>query len=493
MDAISLQQVCEFVDGRVVGDVPQRLPIITGVVRGSDDVKPGYLFIALRGEKHDGHSFLPAAAAAGAVAALVDHVPGQVPPVSSLAVPAGRLDASNPPVGTPVALHAVAPADLALIQVADTRKAMGRLAHGIRMGMKSTVIGVGGSNGKTGTKHLIDSVLCRQLRGTFSPKSFNNDIGVPLAIFAADPQHDYLVLELGTNHPGEIRTLTHMARPDVAVITNCSEEHLEGLGNIDGVRKEEASIIEGLNPAGLLVVNGADPKLLEAVAAYPGRRVTFGASQTNDLYATDIRCDFEGVEFLLNGETRVYLPLLGKHTAINALAAIAVARHFGLSNEEIADGLALAHGPEMRLQILRLGSATIVNDAYNANPASMQAAIETLAALSCHGRRIAILGDMRELGGQTDDAHRRMGEFVASTSLDLLICVGEKAAIIAAEARNRGFAAEWVLQYPDTLSAAAAIPPLISPGDLVLLKASRFMRLEQIAHAIEGMPARRSA
>ncbi len=463
MDAISLQQVCEFVDGRVVGSVPARPPVITGVVRSSDDVKPGYLFVALRGEKHDGHSFLPAAAPAGAVAALVDHIPPACPP------------------------------DVVLIQVADTRKALGHLAHGIRRGMKSTVIGVGGSNGKTGTKHLIDSVLCHQFAGTFSPKSFNNDIGVPLAIFAADPQHDYLVLELGTNHPGEIRTLTHMSRPDIAVVTNCSEEHLEGLGDIDGVRKEEASIIEGLSPAGLLVVNGDDPKVLEALAAYPGRRVTFGTQQHNDLHATNIHCDFDGVEFLLNDETPIYLPLLGKHTAINALAAVAVARHFGLSNEEIVEALAIAHGPEMRLQILRLGGTTIVNDAYNANPASMQAAIETLAALPCHGRRIAILGDMRELGDKTDDAHRQMGAFVAASTLDLLFCVGEKAALIAAEARSRGFAAEWILQYRDAAAAAAAIPAIISSGDLILLKGSRYMKLEQIAQAIQAMPMRKTA
>ncbi|MGA2496215.1 MAG: UDP-N-acetylmuramoyl-tripeptide--D-alanyl-D-alanine ligase [Tepidisphaeraceae bacterium] len=463
MDAISLQQVCEFVDGRVLGESPQRPPAITGIVRGSDDVRPGCLFVALRGEKHDGHGFLRAAAANGAVAALVDHVPPECP------------------------------ADLVLIQVADTRKAMGHLAHGIRMAMKSTVIGVGGSNGKTGTKHIIDSVLCHELRGTFSPKSFNNDIGVPLAIFAADPRHDYLVLELGTNHPGEIRTLTHLARPDIAVITNCSEEHLEGLGDIDGVRKEESSIIEGLNPAGLLVVNGDDPRVLEAVAAYPGRRVTFGTQQTNDLYSTNIHCDFDGVEFLLNGETSVYLPLLGKHTAINSLAAIAVARHFGLSDEEIVEALAIAHGPEMRLQLLRLGGVTIVNDAYNANPASMQAAIETLAALPCHGRRIAILGDMRELGDKSDEAHRRMGVFVVASSLDLLICVGEKAALIAAASRDGGFAPEWILKYPDAPAAAAAISSIISPGDLVLVKGSNVMKLGQIADAMQAQPARRSA
>ena len=191
----------------------------------------------------------------------------------------------------------------------------------------------------------------RQLRGSISPKSFNNDIGVPLTIFPADPAQDYLVLEMGTNHHGELRILSDMATPDIAVITNCGADHLEFLGDLMGVRQENASIISGLNPKGLLVVNGDDPELLSAVKDYPGKRITFGFKETNDLFATDIRCDETGTRFSLNNSRReVFVPMLGRHSACNALAAIAVARKMGVPEDLAIQTLAVAHGPEMRLQ-----------------------------------------------------------------------------------------------------------------------------------------------
>jgi UDP-N-acetylmuramoyl-tripeptide--D-alanyl-D-alanine ligase len=356
--------------------------------------------------------------------------------------------------------------------------------------LTGTVIAVGGSNGKTGTKHLIDSALRGRKRGTISPKSFNNDIGVPLAIFPADPAQDYLVLELGTNHHGEIRTLTQIALPDVAVITNVAAEHLEGLGDLDGVRREEASIIEELKADGLLVVNGDDEALLDAVAPYRGRRVTFGMSEENDLFPTDVRCSLEGVRFRLNGNGRreFFLPLLGEHIAVNAVAAVAVARELGLKNDEIADALASATGPEMRLQLQRTAAGvTLLNDAYNANPASVKAALETLCTLPTEARRrVAVLGDMRELGDSTDRLHREIGQFVGTKApeLELLICVGEKAALIADEARDAGLDQSRVVRYRGTSEASEHIGRHVRDGDLVLLKGSRYMKLERIAECL---------
>jgi UDP-N-acetylmuramoyl-tripeptide--D-alanyl-D-alanine ligase len=457
MKPISLQQSRQIVGGKALSAIPAAVPDITAICTDTRHIEAGSLFVALRGESHDAHDYLPQAAAGGAIAALVERTPTvELPP------------------------------NLYLIQVPDTRKALGKLACYVRQQMTAKVIAVAGSNGKTGTKHLIDSILSRRLRGSISPKSFNNDIGVPLAIFPADPRQDYLVLETGTNHHGELRVLTNIALPDIAIITNCSAEHLEGLGDMMGVRREEASIIVGLNPKGLLVVNGDDPKLLEAVSLYPGNRITFGLNTTNDLYATDIRCDFKGVTFRLNGRREVFIPLLGRHVACNALAAIAVARRFGLTEDEIVESLAIAHGPEMRLQLKTAGGVQILNDAYNANPASMQAAIETLCSLETPGRRIAVLGDMRELGDSSDRFHGEIGQFIAKHQLHLhhLFCIGEKANLIAESARKAGFPSDRVTSFANATTACPSILDQFRPGDLVLLKGSRAMRLETIAQAI---------
>lgn len=455
--------VRQVVGGKPLSTIPSVVPDIKSVCTDTRTMEPGALFVAIKAERN-GTAFLPDAAAKGAIAALVEDEP------------------------------AIKLPNVHLIQVPSTRAALAKLATHVRKQMSAHVIAVGGSNGKTGTKNLIDSALRRHKRGSISPKSFNNDIGVPLAIFPADPGQDYLVLEIGTNHHGEIRPLTLMARPDIAVITNCFAEHLEGLGDLMGVRREEASIIEGLDEkSGLLVVNGDDQALLDAVARYKGKKITFGFNQTNDLFATDVQCDTSGVKFKLNGRRDVFVPLLGRHTAANALAAIAVARRVGLSEQSIIESLAAATGPDMRLQIQSIGGVTILNDAYNANPASMMAALKTMMELTTDGRRVAVLGDMRELGESSDGLHREMGQFVGGCDIDLLICVGEKSAVIAQEAQAAGFEPRNIIHFNDTASAIVAIGRYIHRGDLILLKGSRYMGLERLMLPISMADARRVA
>jgi UDP-N-acetylmuramoyl-tripeptide--D-alanyl-D-alanine ligase len=462
MKPLPLATIRQLVSGKPLSTLPSHVEI-KSVSTDTRMLEPGALFVAIKAER-DGLSFLPDAAAKGAVAALVE---------------------DEPQVKLP---------NVHLIKVPSTRAALAKLATHVRGQISAHVIAVGGSNGKTGTKNLIDSALRRHKRGSISPKSFNNDIGVPLAIFPADPHQDYLVLEIGTNHHGEIRPLTLMARPDIAVITNCSAEHLEGLGDLMGVRREEASIIEGLDEkTGLLVVNGDDQALLDAVAHYKGKKVTFGFSEKNDLFATDVVCDTRGVKFKLNGRRDVFIPLLGRHTAANALAAIAVARRVGLAEDLIIDSLAHATGPEWRLQIQHLGPITLLNDAYNANPASMQAALKTLLELPTAGRRVAILGDMRELGDSADRLHKEMGQFVATCEIDLLICVGEKSVLILQEAIATGFSKNKSLHFPDTLIAATNFSRHIHSGDLVLLKGSRYMALEKLVAPLTMLQTRRVA
>jgi UDP-N-acetylmuramoyl-tripeptide--D-alanyl-D-alanine ligase len=465
MKPLTIRQIRQVVGGKALSPIPADAPLVEAVCTDTRRMEKGSLFIALRGDNHNAHEFLPQAAAGGAVAALVEQAPEKSLP------------------------------NVLLIEVPDTRVAMGKLANFCRKEMRAKVVAVAGSNGKTSTKHLIDAALCGKLRGSVSPKSWNNDIGVPLTIFPADPNQDYLVLEVGTNHHGEIRVLSDMTAPDIAVITNCGADHLEFLDDLMGVRRENATIISGLNPKGLLVVNGDDDDLLAAVKDYPGQRITFGFKDTNDLFATDIRCDETGTRFSLNNSRReVFIPMLGAHSACNTLAAIAVARKLGVAEDVIISSLASARGPEMRLQWEPAGTIRLLNDAYNANPNSMRAALETVAVLSTSSRRILVLGDMRELGQSSERYHREIGQYIAGArAFDHLVCVGPDAGWIAEAAIAAGFNSENVARFEDAQSASSAVPPMLREGDLVLLKGSRSVHLEQVARAItrgQEMPVR---
>ncbi len=459
-----------------VGAAPVVGPAIRAVCTDTRELKPNSLFVALRGDTFDGHDYLAQAAAGGAVAALVDR---DVPPVDGLTQ----------------------------IRVDDARRAMGRLATFVRRRFKGTVIAVAGSNGKTGTKHLIHAALSSKLRGTMSPKSFNNDVGVPVTLFAAGEDDDFVVLEMGTNHPGEIAHLSCMAEPDVAVITNVGAEHLEFFGDLDGVARENAAVADGLcfgsGPVdAALVYNADDDRLGRALdqAMYFTRAVTyrelffFGGEEGGSLDAVDVRCGVDGVRFRVRNDPATFpgapsdqafhVPLLGRHAATNALAAILVGRHLGLTDADLAAGLSRVTGPPMRLQVERAGPVTILNDAYNANPTSMAAALETLRDLPTAGRRVAVLGDMLEMGDAAAPGHAEAGRLAAACHLDALVCVGPLSAGIAAAATAAGIAN--VSHVATTADAAAAVPAMLHAGDLVLLKGSRGMRLERVAAAIHG-------
>ncbi len=443
MERLTLQTIAKATAGRYAGPAIS----IDSICTDSRAIKPGCLFIAIKGDNHDGHRHLDQAAAGGAAAVMV---------------------------------HADGPSLLPAIRVDDTRRAMGRLANSIRQRFRAKVIGVGGSNGKTGTKHLIEAALKEKLRGTASPKSFNNDIGVPVTIFDADPVHDFVILEMGTNHPGEILNLTKIAEPDIAVITSIGAEHLEFLGDLDGVRRENADIVRGLRPKSVLIFNGDDGDLASRLGSFEGEKVTFGFDRANDLCVTDLRCEATGIRFRINDSGHdFFVPLLGRHTASNALAAIAVARHMGVDDDSIATGLAEVKGPQWRLQVQVIGGVTFLNDAYNANPHSMRAALETVRDMSSAGRKIAVLGDMRELGVTSDLLHREMGPIASACGLDQLWCVGEKAALIGDHARGISV----VKRYATAVECAADATTFFESGDLILLKGSRGVGLERIANA----------
>lgn len=469
MNRIPLSQVLQALGGRAMFNRVSDTTQVRSVSTDSRFIEPGAIFFAIRGETMDGHDFLSQAASKGAVAAVVDHEP--------------KIDLPN----------------VKFIVVPDTRKALGKLATFIRRQFGvCKVIGVAGSNGKTSTKHLISAALSCRLRGSISPKSYNNDIGVPLTIFPADPNQDYLVLEMGTNNPGEIRALTNMAKPDIAVITNCSEEHLQGLGDLMGVRRENLSIVDGIRDGGLLVVNGDDRQLIESISGYKGRVVKFGFLPSNDVFATDVKVHDNGTSFRLNNRTtRVFVPMIGRHNAMNALAAIAVAKRFGLPEEEVIASLATSSRPEMRMQRIDAHGVMILNDAYNANPASMRAGIETLLEFEPagrNGRRVAILGDMRELGDTSERYHREVGRLLAEykDEIDQVYCVGQCSKWIVDDAMSHGFHTPIEI-FGDSEVAARAIAKKIKRGDLVLVKGSRGIRLERVVEQMVGGTKLKSA
>lgn len=448
MRPIPADSLAALAHGRLVAD--GAVPTVTSITSDNRYAKAGAAFVALRGETHDGHAFAADAIARGAAVAIVEHEQPSVP---------------------------------AQIVVADTRQALRDLGAALRGQFdRCRVVGVAGSNGKTSTKHLIAAALGSTLRGTASPKSFNNDIGVPLTIFDADPSQDFCVLELGTNHHGEIRTLAHIARPDVCVITNCTAEHLEGLTDLDGVRSENASVTEGMTDAGTLIVLGDDPLLLAAVAGYRGRLVRFGFDVGNDLVARDVRVEEAGTRFTLDGR-EIRLPMIGRHNALNALAAIAVARAFGVPDDDAIRGLSASSKPEMRMdRRASPGGVVVLDDAYNANPASMRGAIETLLALtpSADGRRIAVLGEMREMGEHSERLHRELGALVAShgAAIDRLICVGPMSRWTAEAAGGD------VERFDTSADAAERVSLLARPGDVVLVKGSRGVRMERVVERL---------
>ena len=436
---------------------------VTAVSTDSRTVGPGELFVAVPGERFDGHDFVPQAADAGAAAAIV--CKGWQPPAGSDPAPPGGI-----------------------IAVDDTIRALGDLGAYHRGLCKAKVVAVTGSNGKTTVKRMIHHILSRRLTGTCSPKSFNNRIGVPLALLGARLGDDYVVCEVGSNAPGEIASLGRICRPNVAVITSVHPVHLEGLGTVDGVAVEKASLLGELQADGLAVVCGdvapaaGGRALAQALRAHGRPTIRFGASEDCQVRLTDYRPQDGGCRFEVNGRLWVALAVPGRHNALNALAAMTVARRFASSLEQAAEALADFAGVAMRTECIVVGAVTIVNDAYNANPASMAAAADVLAERPA-GRRVMVAGDMLELGPQSQWLHLQTGREIAARKLDLLIGVGPMGRYIAQGAAADGLRAET---FGSVEQAISALPAMLQAGDVVLVKGSRSMGMERLVGPLQS-------
>jgi UDP-N-acetylmuramoyl-tripeptide--D-alanyl-D-alanine ligase len=452
MEPRPLHYIAQAVSGELLSGSPGKM--VTRLCTDSRLAEPDDLFIALAGERHDAHRFLPEVARRGAGAIVAER---------------DKLPADSWPC--------------AVIAVSDTRRALGQLGARYRRDFDLPIVAVGGSNGKTTTKELIASVLRQQKATLWSEASFNNAIGVPLTLLRLERSHQAAVLEAGSNHPGELAPLVQMIAPSHGVVTNIGREHLEFFGDLAGVAREEGTMAEGLTAAGTLFINGDDSWSESLARLSSARVVRAGLNEGNDYRAVDIRGDDTGSVFRvrcpqarLEGEYRIQL--LGRHQVTNALLALAVGAELNLDRASIERGLAACAPSKMRLQLCHAGGVRVLDDAYNANADSMLAALETLRALPCPGRRVAVLGDMAELGESSRPAHAEVGRRAAELGLDQLFAVGTRAAEMAAAARGGGL--RNVVEFLDVDRAAQAVNDFARPGDAVLVKASRAMRLERI-------------
>ncbi len=456
MKAIDLRELAGLLGGDLLHQTPDSPPV-TGVSTDSRSVEPGDLYVAIRGERHDGHNFVAQALREGAAGCLVDRHYARQP------------DSHEGP----------------LLAVRDTIAALGRWARWARENASYRVVGVTGSAGKTTTRHMMAHVLGQHQPVWQSPRNYNNLIGLPLTLLRAPGNARMVVAELGTNQPGEIAELTLIAQPDIAVVTLAAPAHLEGFGTLEAIVDEKLSIQRGLQPGGVLYVNGDCQPLMDGCRQRGLARATYGIDPSTQITATEIVYHSEGSTFCLEG-INVQIPLPGPANVLNALACWAVCRHLGISTTALAAGLADLPPVTMRGECMQYGSLTVLNDCYNANPASMGNALQTLALLDAteQRRRVFVCGAMMELGTASERLHRELGPAIAAAGVDLVLAAGPLAAL-AAEAAQTLRAEIQICRYKDGDTLCASFVDEINETDLILVKGSRSARLEQVVAVLK--------
>jgi UDP-N-acetylmuramoyl-tripeptide--D-alanyl-D-alanine ligase len=452
---LSLARIAEITGGRLDGASPET--VVAGpVVIDSRKVEPGALFAALRGERSDGHDFARQAVAAGAAAVLAEREVGA-----------------------------------AAVIVDDVLAAMGALARAVVDRLPEvTVVGLTGSAGKTSTKDLL-ARLAERLGPTIAPPgSFNNEIGHPLTVLRADEATRYLVLEMGARGLGHISHLARIAPPDIGIVLNVGSAHIGEFGSREVVAKAKGELVEALSARGTAVLNADDPLVRTMAARTSAEIVTFGRAPEATVRAVDESLDDAGrARFTLvtpEGSALVRLRLHGAHAVANALAAAAAARRLGMPVADVAAALSEAEpASRWRMEVTeRPDGVTVVNDAYNANPESVRAALDTVVHMARDGRAYAVLGGMAELGASTVEEHEKIGAYAAQSGLAGLVTVGETAAAVLKGAEQVGTWTGEGVQVEDVGAAVAALGERLRPGDVVLIKGSRVAGLERVAEAV---------
>ncbi|MFO7245216.1 MAG: UDP-N-acetylmuramoyl-tripeptide--D-alanyl-D-alanine ligase [Thermaerobacter sp.] len=450
-------EVAAACGGRLAAGAPEAP--VTGVSIDSRTLRPGEAFVALRGSRVDGHRFAAEAAARGAAALIV----------------------SRWPLPEPL------PRPVPVIVVDDTLAALTRWAEAHRQRFDVPVIGVTGSVGKTTTKEMIAAVVGRRWRVLKSHGNFNNEIGVPLTVLSWEPAHGAAVFELAARAAGDIRHLCAVVRPAVGVVTNVREVHLENLGSLEGVAAAKAELVEALPASGAAILNADDPLVMAMAGKTRARVVTYGLASGAAVRAEDPAFhDPFRITFTLawpRGRAQVSIPAAGGHLVHNALAAAAVALVLGLPAGDVVDGLAAFRAGDRRLEIHEAAGVTVVDDSYNASPASLRAALDAAARLPRAGRLVVVLGDMLELGPASRRAHLDAGAWAAEVA-DVFLAVGNGMAEAVAEARRRGMPPEAARHFAGREELTAALKDLLREGDVVLIKGSRGMAMDRVADAV---------
>ncbi|WP_312475147.1 UDP-N-acetylmuramoyl-tripeptide--D-alanyl-D-alanine ligase [Neobacillus sp.] len=432
--------------------------MIEGVTIDSRKIAAGNLFVPFKGDRVDGHKYVEESIQRGAAAAL------------------WQKDVPNPPMHLPILI------------VEDCLAALQELARKYRQELPVKVVGITGSNGKTTTKDMTAGLLSIQYKVQKTEGNFNNHIGLPLTVLGLNEDTEIAVLEMGMSGRGEIEFLTKLARPDAVVITNIGESHLLDLGSREGIAEAKLEILQGLKEGGLAVLNGDEPLLMERIQQSKGnvQIQTFGRSETNDVYPLEITQMEQGNSFKINTSHASFeLPVLGTHNILNALASMLIAHHFSIPFEKMNAGLASIKLTNMRMELVegKLGEK-IINDAYNASPTSMTAAIELVSNLQGYKQKILVLGDMLELGPQEEQYHLQIGEALNANKIDYVFTYGSLAGHIARGAASV-LGEKRVLAFTDKAELIHELERRVNKNTLILVKASRGMKLEEIVTALQ--------
>lgn len=455
MNGLTLDRIVQVCGGTYTGRKEDLGREITAVTTDSRKAKPGCLFAAIKGERVDGHDFAEAVFAQEALAVLGER---ELPDVS------GNY-----------------------IRVPSTIEALGAVAEYYLEQLHIPVVGITGSVGKTSTKEMIAAVLAQKYKVLKTAGNFNNALGLPLTIFRLTQEHEIAVLEMGINHFGEMHALAKIAKPDICVVTNIGECHLEFLGDRDGVLRAKSEIFDFLPPDGRVILNGDDDKLAQIREVKGIRPVFFGIDGKNEIYADCIeKRGLDGIACRIHtgqGEFTVQIPMPGQHMVLNALAGTAAGLCCGLTLSQIRAGIESLQPLSGRFNLVRTGKCTIIDDCYNANPMSMKGSLEVLQ--DAEGRKAAILGDMGELGPEEVQLHREVGEFAGGLGIDCCICAGALSRYIADGIRTVNPEME-VLCFETLQELLDRLPGLVQKDDTVLVKASHFMHFEKVVESLKN-------
>ncbi len=514
MPHMSLQEIADACGGTYIGREADKARLITGVVRDNRDVQPGNLFVAIEGERVDGHSFVADAFARGAACALVQKLSEQPEkpdaakrsaPLSKGSAVKGEHDGlriagnrnnanQNDNLENASEIKAQEPSGKATgsyILVNSTLDAMKKLAAYYRNVLDIRVVGITGSVGKTSTKEMIASVLSQKYCVLKTDGNYNNEIGLPLTIFRIRREHQVAVLEMGISDFGEMHRLAAMAQPDIGVITNIGYCHLENLGTREGILNAKTEMFDHLKAGGVAILNGDDDKLVTKQVVNGSPAIFYGIGSgfqaEKQVYATDVEdLGFEGMQARFHtpkGDFQVQIPIPGEHNVYNALAATAVGLELGLTLEEIAAGIAAAETIAGRMHFIHSNGMTIIDDCYNANPVSMKAGLSLLS--KAKGRSIAVLGDMGELGEDEHSLHREVGVFAGQQGIHTVFAAGQLAQEYIRGIKESNSDCE-VHYYSDRDSMTAALLAYVQPGDSILVKASHFMEFPKVVAALSS-------